>query len=170
MRFPAIQIGNSSFCRLVCDRLWLKRAARQNSVSRCCCAENIPTVIGTQYTLSYDVFIATGQLHNLNDFCVSADSNGQLIVRDEGTVIRDQADGHAGGGHCGGSAIDGEVGQHCHGVVRLCPQTANHWVTISGTYIASNEVTTFALHSVRDADDFLPDRPFRLKGRSQFRL
>jgi hypothetical protein len=56
----------------------------------------IPTVIDTQYTLSYDVYIAPGELHNLNDFCVSADSNGQLIVRDDETVCRTQADGHAG--------------------------------------------------------------------------
>eukprot|EP01043_Picozoa_sp_COSAG02_P058144 COSAG02_NODE_7188_length_3131_cov_1.888522_1_plen_154_part_10 len=65
----------------------------------------IPTVIGTQYTLSYDVYIEPGQLHNLNEFCASADSNGQLIVRDETTTCRSQADGHAGGGHCGGSAV-----------------------------------------------------------------
>lgn len=107
----------------------------------------IPTVIGTQYTLSYDVYIVPGQLHNLNDFCVSADSNGQLIIRDEATAIRNNADGHAGGGHCGGSAVDGEINEHCHGVLRLCPQTEGHWVTISGTHIATNEWSTFALHS-----------------------
>jgi hypothetical protein len=107
----------------------------------------VRTVVGTQYTLSYDVYIEPGQLNNLGDFCGSADSNGQLIVRDEATTCRSQADGHAGGGHCGGSAVTGETGQHCHGVMRLCPQTEGHWVTISGTHIATNETTTFALHS-----------------------
>ena len=106
----------------------------------------ISTVPGTHYTLSYDVYIEPGQLHSLNDFCVTADSNGQLIVRDEATSCRAQADGHAGGGHCGGNAA-GEVNNHCHGVMRLCPQTEGHWVTISGTHIATNDVTTFALHS-----------------------
>lgn len=107
----------------------------------------VRTVIGTQYTLSYDVYIEPGQLHNLHEFCSSADSNGQLIVRNEPTTCRTQTDGLAGGGHCGGSDGIGATGAHCHGVMRLCPQTAGHWITVSGTHIATHENTTFALHS-----------------------
>ena len=113
-------------------------------------SQPIPTVPGQQYTLAYDVFVEAGQLHPTSDFCVSADSNGQMIARADATVDNgdaNAADGHCGGpAHCGGNDV-GEVNRHCHGELRLCPQTAGNWVTVSGTYIATSDWSTFALHS-----------------------
>lgn len=53
-----------------------------------------------------------------------------------------------GSSHCGGDANGlASNGEHCHGAHRLCAATSSRWVTVSGTYTATSEKTTVALHS-----------------------
>ena len=115
-------------------------------------AQTVDTVPGQKYTISYDVWAADTETNTANKaFCSSVDSNGQLIIRAGETVSA----GVAGGGNCGSAGISGAVSsiaEHCHGQHRLCPESSDHWLTVSGTYVATAARTTIALHGEGSLD------------------
>lgn len=114
--------------------------------------QTVDTVIGQEYTISYDVWATDTETNTANKaFCSSVDSNGQLIIRAGETVNA----GVAGGGNCGSGSTSGAVANladHCHGQHRLCPESSDHWLTVSGTYIATAIRTTIALHGEGSLD------------------
>lgn len=113
--------------------------------------QTVDTVIGQKYTISYDVWAADTETNTANNaFCSTSDSNGQLIIRQGETVNA----GVAGGGNCGSAHVGGigSIGEHCHGQHRLCPESSDHWLTVSGTYTATGTRTTLALHGEGSLD------------------
>ena len=111
-------------------------------------AQTITTKVGQKYTISFDVWSSDTEVNTEGKlFCSSGDSNGQLIIRAGETKLQETAQ-ITGSSHCGGDATGTvSVGEHCHGSARLCPESSDHWVTVSGTYTATSTKTTFALHS-----------------------
>ncbi len=114
--------------------------------------QTVDTEIGQEYTISYDVWASDTETNTANKpFCSSVDSNGQLIIRAGETVNT----GVAGGGNCGSGSTSGAVAniaEHCHGQHRLCPESSDHWLTVSGTYVATSARTTIALHGEGSLD------------------
>ena len=108
--------------------------------------QNLATVAGTVYTVSFDVWADASVANTAKKpFCSSADSNGQLIIRDGHT---DQQTEHSTS-HCGNSktvATTGKAGGHCHGQKRFCPTKAKEWQTVTGSFVAQSDKTAIALH------------------------
>ena len=85
--------------------------------------QTVRTQVGGSYTISFDVWADPISNTAGRDDCSTTDSNGLLDIREgAGQVER-------------------------HGEMRLCPDVAAEWTTVTGVYVATNRQTTFALHS-----------------------
>jgi len=77
-----------------------------------------------RYTIKYDVWAHPIVNTAHKAYCSTTDSNGLLDIH------------------------DGTEAVNRHGEFKLCPtQPGGAWETVTGTYVAISEVTTYALHS-----------------------
>lgn len=102
----------------------------------------IKTIPGVTYTLEYDVW-ADASTASSQQHCDGGVGNGLLLIT-AGAVqlscrnVNTRPQGNSGQGYCAG-------GEHV-----LCPAVHSGWDTVSGTYIATANETTFRLHVERN--------------------
>ena len=94
--------------------------------------------MGVAYDVSYDVWATP--IHNTagNAYCTSTDSNGLMAI----VVGAVQMGCGVAGGYCD------------HGEFRICPEVDGGWTTVTGSYTASSDMTTFRLHGESGYDAY----------------